>query len=77
MRTCFIILLFFVSHLLYAQEWSAPVKISQGGYNDDPDFCIDHDGTIHCVWTHRITDRFYKIFSFNYKFLNFYLRFVE
>jgi hypothetical protein len=57
-------LLFFLSGitLAIAQDWTTPVQISQGGYNDNPDFCIDQNGVIHCAWSHRITDNYRKIY---------------
>jgi hypothetical protein len=54
----------FYSGILYSQEWSEPVIInptqSQLG-SDDPDFCIDHDGHIHCVWSVIHGSNFYRI----------------
>ncbi len=38
-----------------AQNWTAPVQINTlQGYNNNPDFCISNNGTIHCVWSYRI-----------------------
>ena len=36
-----------------AQEWSAPLSISNiPGPDTYPDFCIDSFGVLHCVWSH-------------------------
>jgi len=62
-RKILIILFLFLSNLLFAQEWSEPVLIStMQGYNDDPDFCVDSNGVIHCVWSHEIETNFRKIY---------------
>jgi hypothetical protein len=45
-----------------AQEWSTPVQVSQGGYNREADFCIDNIGNIHCVYSRKYTDYYYKIY---------------
>ena len=45
-----------------SQTWSEPITIYAGGYNDTPDFTIDKNGIIHCVWAHKIQTNFYKIF---------------
>ncbi len=57
------ILLLVSLQLLQAQEWSEPVLISTiQGYNDEPDFCIDNNGVIHCVWSHKIRSDYGKIY---------------
>lgn len=48
------IIILLLCSLLYAQTWNAPVNISNlPGADDDPEFCIDNAGTIHCVWSHQ------------------------
>ncbi|MEA3504928.1 MAG: sialidase family protein [Bacteroidota bacterium] len=32
------------------------------GFNQEPDFCIDNNGVIHCVWVHVYNSNFSKIF---------------
>ncbi len=63
LRKILIILFLFLSNLLFAQEWSEPILIStMQGYNDNPDFCVDSNGVIHCVWSHKIEDNYRKIY---------------
>ncbi|MCK9271099.1 MAG: hypothetical protein RBR47_07425 [Bacteroidales bacterium] len=46
-----------------AQEWSTPVNVSNmEGQDRSPDFCIDGEGSIHCVWVHDYELNFAKIF---------------
>jgi hypothetical protein len=52
-------LLFIISFVFaisaYTQEWTEPVKINMlQGLNNNPDFCIDKNGTLHCVWSYKI-----------------------
>lgn len=50
----------FYSH---AQDWTEPINVSNmGGLNLTPDFCIDNNGVIHCVWQHFYETNFSKIF---------------
>ncbi|NPD87074.1 exo-alpha-sialidase, partial [Lentimicrobium sp. L6] len=53
-----IILLFsFQSH---AQNWIEPTFVTKtGGWYLDPEFCIDHEGVIHCVWQ-DVYEQFYS-----------------
>jgi hypothetical protein len=44
------------------QTWSEPVIVYNSGYNGNPDFTVDKKGTLHCVWSHRITDEYRKIY---------------
>ncbi|MCF8308937.1 MAG: T9SS type A sorting domain-containing protein [Bacteroidales bacterium] len=47
----------------FSQEWSEPVLIStMEGHNENPDFIIDHEGILHCVWNHEVEDNFYKLY---------------
>jgi len=59
-----ILLIFFLSALiLFAQDWSQPVNLSNtDGIDENPDFCIDSNGFIHCVWTYKIESNYRKIY---------------
>lgn len=53
------ILLFLIPFLFainsYSQEWTEPVQINTlQGLNNNPDFCVDKNGTLHCVWSYKI-----------------------
>ena len=62
-RKILVILFLFLSNLLIAQEWSEPVNISNmDGEDRDPDIAIDQNGTMHCVWEHKYSNQFRKIF---------------
>jgi hypothetical protein len=57
-----IILLIFIINVL-AQNWTEPINVSNmTGFNQVPDFCIDNNNIIHCVWTHVFEPNFSKIF---------------
>ncbi len=52
-------LLFLISFVFvinsFSQDWTEPVQINTlQGYNNNPDFCIDNNGTLHCVWSYKI-----------------------
>lgn len=47
-----------------SQEWSEPVIINPSQsdrYSSYPDFCIDNEGNIHCVWSTSHGTNFYRI----------------
>jgi hypothetical protein len=49
--------------VLLTQNWTQPINVSNmGGFNQMPDFCIDSNGVIHCVWTHFYNVNYSKIF---------------
>lgn len=56
MKTTLLFLISFVFAITsYSQQWTEPVKINTlQGYNNNPDFCIDKNGTLHCVWSYKI-----------------------
>jgi len=58
---CFLVLLFIVNSVL-PQSWSDPINISGIGPNDNPDFTIDKNGVIHCVWSQAFDHYFTKIY---------------
>ncbi|NPD86705.1 exo-alpha-sialidase, partial [Lentimicrobium sp. L6] len=59
-----IILLF--SFQSQAQNWTAPTFVSKtGGWYLDPEFCIDHEGVIHCVWQNVYNTDYSQIFYSN------------
>lgn len=49
-------------NLGFSQTWSDPIMISKLGSNDSPDFKIDKNGVIHCVWVQWINSEHNKIF---------------
>jgi len=54
-----------LSFSLGAQNWTEPVQINTlQGLNNNPDFCIGDDGTIHCVWSYRI-EQFYRVIYYS------------
>ena len=62
-----IFLLFFIaifSITLFAQDWTEPVNISPNmpGLDNQPDLCIDNNGTLHCVFTHKLDNNWRKIY---------------
>jgi len=58
----FFVLFFLISLQSFTQNWSDPVTIFDEGKNVYQDFTIDRNGIIHCVWSHQITVKWYKIF---------------
>ncbi len=59
------LLIIFISAIinLSAQEWSEPVNISNTDEEDyNPEFCIDDNGILHCVWKLKIESNFCKIY---------------
>jgi phosphatidate phosphatase PAH1 len=60
-------LLLFMSFIMvayaYNQTWTDPIQINTlDGTNRNPDFCIDNEGTLHCVWSYKIETNFYVIY---------------
>jgi len=46
-----------------AQTWTNPVNISNmPGLDNQPDLCIDKNGTLHCVFTHKLSSNWRKIY---------------
>ena len=58
------LLLLFVTINSFSQDsgWSEPVRISNHGYDVKPDYTVDNDGTIHCVWAQKYGSNFSKIY---------------
>ncbi len=60
--------IFYITLLLFAvqanaQKWTAPVAINPfQGVNNHSDFCIDHSGNIHCVWSYKIASNYRHIY---------------
>ncbi|NPD48184.1 T9SS type A sorting domain-containing protein [Lentimicrobium sp. S6] len=50
----------------HAQNWIEPTFVTKtsGGYLD-PEFCIDHEGVIHCVWQEVYNTDYSQIFCSN------------
>jgi hypothetical protein len=56
-------LLSFYSSFTFAQTWSDPINISSlPGLDNQPDLCIDNNGILHCVFTHKIASNWRKIY---------------
>ncbi|MFP4471447.1 MAG: T9SS type A sorting domain-containing protein [Bacteroidales bacterium] len=49
---------------LSGQSWTEPVNISPNlpGLDNQPDLCIDKNGTLHCVFTHKLDNNWRKIY---------------
>jgi hypothetical protein len=48
---------------LFSQTWTDPVNISNlPGLDTEPDLCIDKNGTLHCVFTHKLGNNWRKIY---------------
>ncbi len=48
---------------LFAQNWTPPIQISPfQGINNHSDFCIDHSGNIHCVWSYKMGENYKRIY---------------
>lgn len=59
------ILLFILFPLtLFSQTWTEPVNISPNisELDNQPDLCIDENGILHCVFTHKIESNWRKIY---------------
>ncbi len=58
----FLILLFNLVYTSFAQGWSTPVNASNmGKHCNAPRMIVDHNGTIHAVWSMMITQGYRKI----------------
>lgn len=56
-------IIFLFSYQSHAQNWTEPVDVSHmGGLNVSPNFCIDNNGNIHCVWEHTFNQNHSAIF---------------
>jgi hypothetical protein len=49
---------------LWGQNWTEPVNISPNmpGLDNQPDLCIDKNGILHCVFTHKLESNWRKIY---------------
>ena len=57
------LLFLFAAHFTSAQTWSEPAVIySSNKYSVYPDFTIDNDGNLHCVWSTRHWSNYYRIY---------------
>jgi len=64
-KLLFIIFVLF-TNLLFAQDWTEPINISNmEGTDYFPDITVGPDGTMHCVWTHKHTNQYMEIFYSN------------
>jgi len=57
----FSIILIFKTLICFSQMWSDPITISHTGFNYSPNFTIDNQGVIHCVWVQKLDYNFRKI----------------
>jgi hypothetical protein len=59
-----LLVLYFFSCFTFAQTWTAPINISPNlpGLDNQPDLCIDKNGTLHCVFTHKLASNWRKIY---------------
>jgi len=57
------LLLLFATHFTHAQTWSEPAVIyTANKFSGFPDFTIDNNGNIHCVWTTKHGTNYYRIY---------------
>lgn len=49
---------------LCGQTWTEPINISPNlpGLDNQPDLCIDNNGVLHCVFTHKLASNWRKIY---------------
>ncbi len=48
---------------IFSQTWTEPIQIStQQGVNNHSDFCIDHLGHLHCVWSYKVASDYHHIY---------------
>lgn len=59
-----IVILILFPIVLFTQTWTDPINISPNmpGLDNQPDLCIDKNGTLHCVFTHKLESNWRKIY---------------
>lgn len=59
-----LLILILLPFTILAQTWTEPVNISPNlpGLDNQPDLCIDKNGTLHCVFTHKLDNNWRKIY---------------
>ncbi|MCB0732588.1 MAG: exo-alpha-sialidase, partial [Ignavibacteriae bacterium] len=64
MKKHFILIFFVPLTFIFPQNsnWSQPIKISNHGNELQPDYTVDKDGNIHCVWSQNYGGNFQKIY---------------
>ena len=61
-RIIFILLFLNMAYTCFAQGWSTPVNVSNmGTHCNSPKMVVDHNGTIHAVWSSWVTQEYRKI----------------
>jgi hypothetical protein len=61
-RIIFILLFLSLVYTGFAQGWSTPVNVSNmGTHCNSPKMVVDHNGTIHAVWSSWVTQEYRKI----------------
>jgi len=60
----FLLTLLLLPLTLWGQTWTNPVNISPNlpGLDNQPDLCIDKNGILHCVFTHKLESNWRKIY---------------
>lgn len=60
----FFLTLLLLPFTLWGQTWTEPINISPSmpGLDNQPDLCIDKNGTLHCVFTHKLESNWRKIY---------------
>ncbi|MCD4697760.1 MAG: T9SS type A sorting domain-containing protein [Bacteroidales bacterium] len=58
------LILIFLPITILAQTWTNPINISPNlpGLDNQPDLCIDKNGNLHCVFTHKLESNWRKIY---------------
>ncbi|MEN8224512.1 MAG: sialidase family protein, partial [Bacteroidota bacterium] len=59
-----LLILIFLPITVFAQNWTEPVNISydMSILDNQPDLCIDKNGRLHCVFTHKLDNNWRKIY---------------
>ncbi len=53
----------FITLSVNSQQWTDPINISNmPGLDNQPDLCIDKNGVLHCVFTHKLASNWRKIY---------------
>lgn len=57
------LIIFLIPWGTMTQTWTDPINISNlPGLDNQPDLCIDKNGTLHCVFTHKLGNNWRKIY---------------
>lgn len=62
-KALFLFISFILVAYAYNQTWTEPIQINTlDGLNHNPDFCIDNEGNLHCVWSYKIETNYFVIY---------------